>query len=419
LGLPNNALPVIVIGDQIHSNEDIFALEDELRATLDELLTSAETPIPTATDAPEPVQTPVPTNTATDATIHVAYVEKDGCDVCARASVVLEVIGAEYPAMQVQRFNNVADAEVIEAMGAHLDLPQSQRLVAPSVYVGSDVLVGEEITSDNLRAVIGHYQKDGAPAFWNDLSVEAGKASILQRFSSMGPLAVVVAALIDGVNPCAFATILFFVSYLAVTQRPRREMLLIGLSFTLGVFVAYLLMGLGAMSLMRLANQVHGLSIVLYGIMALGCFVLAGISINDYILARQGRLHDMRLNLPDALRERIKGRIRAASGAFIGAALVSGLLVSLLELACTGQVYLPTISFVVGLPGMRGAAILYLVLYNLVFVLPLLAVLLLAVYGVSATRFQEWFIKHAATSKLVMAVLFLLLGALLASQVLG
>jgi hypothetical protein len=48
------------------------------------------------------------------------------------------------------------------------------------------------------------------------------------------------------------------------------------------------------------------------------------------------------------------------------------LIVSVLELACTGQVYLPTISFVVGIPEMRASAIAYLVMYNLVFILPLL-----------------------------------------------
>jgi len=90
-----------------------------------------------------------------------------------------------------------------------------------------------------------------------------------------------------------------------------------------------------------------------------------------------------------------------------------------MELACTGQVYLPTISFVVGLPGMRARAVLYLLAYNIMFVVPLLAVLLLTVYGISAARFQDWFVKHAALSKLIMVALFLLLGGLLLVQLLS
>jgi len=121
--------------------------------------------------------------------------------------------------------------------------------------------------------------------------------------------------------------------------------------------------------------------------------------------------------LPEGLRERIKGRIRAASGAYVGAAFGSGLIVSLLELACTGQVYLPTISFMVSVPQMRGSAIGYLLLYNAAFIVPLVVVLLLAVYGVSAAHVQDWFVRNAARTKLLMAVLFAGLAGLLATQV--
>ncbi|MHB1294439.1 MAG: hypothetical protein ACYC4R_05530 [Anaerolineae bacterium] len=356
---------------------------------------------------------------ATMQPIHLAYVAKEGCSECARAGVVLEALQQEYPTLFVTRLDSVADAALAEAIGASLGLPEEERLVAPAFYVGSDALIGEEITSGNLRPLLDRYALSGAPAFWEDLDAGAGAGSIVERFQSMGPAAVVLAALIDGVNPCAFATILFFVSYLAVSRRRRSELLLTGLAFSAGVFLTYLLVGLGAMSLLRLANSIRVVGTVLYALMAASCFILAGISLYDYRLARAGNLKDMRLNLPEPLRERIKGRIRAASGALAGAAFVSGLLVSLLELACTGQVYLPTISFVVGLPQMRANAIAYLALYNVVFVLPLLAVLGLAVYGISAARFQEWFVRNAARAKLLMALLFLLLGALLASQVFG
>ncbi|MHB0856958.1 MAG: cytochrome c biogenesis CcdA family protein [Anaerolineae bacterium] len=351
--------------------------------------------------------------------IHLAYVEKQGCSACARASIVLEALQQEFPTLFVHHLDNVQDAALVEAMGNDLGLPQAKRLVAPAIYVGRDVLTDDQITSGNLRPLLAGYATSGAPAFWEELDPDAGQSSIVQRFQSMGPAAVVLAALIDGVNPCAFATILFFVSYLAVSRRRRNELILTGLAFTLGVFLTYLLVGLGAMSLLRLVSAIRVVGTGLYAVMAIGCFVLAALSLHDYRLARGGNLKGMRLNLPEHLRERIKGRIRATSGAFAGAAFVTGLLVSLLELACTGQVYLPTISFVVGIPQMRANAIGYLVLYNVVFVTPLLVVLGLAIYGISASRFQDWFVRHAAATKLIMAVLFLLLGALLVSQVLS
>jgi cytochrome c biogenesis protein CcdA len=419
-GVRNNPLPVIVLGDELLASDDIFALQDMLTERLEARLGPAASASALPTVAPTPVATPTASAALTPqgAALHVAYVEKDGCSNCARALLALQSVQPDYPGLVLHTLNDVRDADLVEAMGEYLGLPQERRLIAPSVFAGEQVLVGDEITTSSLRVLFDRYAATGAPAFWDDLDVEAGKTSIIARFKKMGPLAVVAAALLDGINPCAFATVLFFVSYLAVSRRGRREMLAVGLAFTLGVFVTYLAVGLGAMSLLKLASLVRIVGTVLYGLMALSCFVLAGMSAYDYVLARRGKLHEMSLNLPDRLRERIKGRIRAASGAFVGAAFGSGLMVSILELACTGQVYLPTISFVVGIPEMRASAVLYLVLYNVVFVLPLLVILLLAVYGVSASKFEAWFVKNVARTKLVMTVLFLILGGLLVAQLL-
>lgn len=419
-GKPNNPLPVILLNNELLASEDIFELQKMLSERLEAQLGSGSEPSAVASPtapASDTAPTAAPASTPAVASIHLVYVEKDGCSNCARAHVVLESLKAEYPSMVVRTLNDVRDADLVEAIGAHLGLPEAQRLIAPSIYVGQEALVADEITTTRLRGLLERYASTGAPAFWESLDSEAGKSSIVERFSRMGPLAVVLAGLIDGINPCAFATILFFISYLAISKRGRREMFAVGLAFTLGVFVTYLAVGLGALSLLKLVSTVRIVGLVLYSVMALTCLVLAGLSARDYVLARQGKLHDMSLNLPDKLRERIKGRIRAASHAFVGAAFVSGLMVSVLELACTGQVYLPTISFVAGIPELRGSAILYLVVYNLAFVLPLLVILVLAIYGTSTAKFEAWFVKNVARTKLVMTVLFLVLATLLIAQI--
>ncbi|NLD44740.1 MAG: hypothetical protein GX657_14740 [Chloroflexi bacterium] len=412
LGAKAPDIPVVVVGDRLLFDLDVERLGQAVREAIEATKAGggAAGQVPSATAA-------AAEGTPSAAAIHLAYVEKDGCSECDRARLVLEAVAAEVPSLVVTTLNNVRDASLVEAIGLYRHLPEAERLAAPSLYVGDAVLIGDEITTAHLRAALAPYLASGAGPFWEALETSAGRQSIVERFQSMGVVAVAAAALLDGINPCAFATILFFVSYLAVSRRPRRDLLFVGLAFTVGVFLTYLLVGLGAMRLLALASAVRIVGPILYGLLGAGCLVLAGLSLYDYVLARRGQLQDMRLNLPDALREKIKSRIRAASGAYIGAALVTGLMVSLLELACTGQVYLPTISFMVGVAEMRASAVGYLVLYNVVFVLPLLAVLLLAVYGVSAGRVQDWFVRHAASTKLLMAVLFLLLGGLLIAQV--
>jgi len=55
-------------------------------------------------------------------------------------------------------------------------------------------------------------------------------------------------------------------------------------------------------------------------------------------------------------------------------AAATGFLVSVLELACTGQIYLPTLIFISHVPELRANALIYLLVYNFMFVIPLIVV---------------------------------------------
>jgi len=92
------------------------------------------------------------------------------------------------------------------------------------------------------------------------------------------------------------------------------------------------------------------------------------------------------------------------------ASLVLGFGVSLVELACTGQVYLPTIIFVLGIPAWRTQASLALVIYNVMFIVPLVGVFLLVYYGTTSQQLTTWLARHTAKVKLGTAVVFLLLA---------
>ena len=91
-------------------------------------------------------------------------------------------------------------------------------------------------------------------------------------------------------------------------------------------------------------------------------------------------------------------------------AFLSGLVISLLELTCTGQIYLPTIIFVSSMPELRLRAIFYLVVYNLLFILPLVIVFILAYFGTTSKQLTGFLQKHAAAVKIGLGIIFLALG---------
>lgn len=95
------------------------------------------------------------------------------------------------------------------------------------------------------------------------------------------------------------------------------------------------------------------------------------------------------------------------------AAFAVGIVISLLESVCTGQVYLPTIVYVLKDRGLAARPLACLVLYNLMFIMPLLAVFGLVFAGMTSTRLLTFSKRHLALSKTLLALLFLGLGLLL------
>jgi cytochrome c biogenesis protein CcdA len=193
--------------------------------------------------------------------------------------------------------------------------------------------------------------------------------------------------------------------------------LAVGAAFVLGVFLTYLGVGVGMSRLLATLPFLSQMSRWVYGLTAVLCLILAAGSLHDWWQARRGKPEEMRLKLPARLRRWINRTIRRGAGmrAFVPVTFVTGVVISVIELACTGQVYLPTILFVLGMPEVQMQAGMYLVLYNLMFVLPLVVVFLLAYFGTSSQQLGLFIHRRAATIKLATAGLFVLLAGWLAA----
>ena len=286
----------------------------------------------------------------------------------------------------------------------------------PAVYAGGRLLTGAEAIRNDLGTLLDAQtpaRGDAAgPQDYNPLA----------QFRRFTPLAVIVAGLIDGINPCAFTVIVFFVSFLALQGFRKSRLFAVGAFFIAGVFITYLLIGvglfgffykLGAFWQLRVAFNwaIGGLSLVF------GC--AAVVDAAKFLKSRE--TDGMLLSLPKAVKDKIhcviglryRGTAREQSRTMARLAVtafVTGFLVSLLEAVCTGQMYLPTIVFVMKSTSLKLAAFGYLALYNLMFIVPLGAILVLAVMGMSSGQFTRFMQRHFLALKLSMAALFFFLG---------
>lgn len=388
-------------------------IEAELPGLIDDYLARGGVNLPSlealAGETPVPEESATPTPGAA-APIYMAYFEQSGCQECARTMYDLQVVQEQYPQLVVESFamEEAGNKALNEWLSEKYGVPEEKRLSTPMVFVGEDVLIGEEAILDNLLPAVGRYAAEGAPRTWEDFDPEAGEEGILARFQSLGALTVLGAGLIDGLNPCAFATLVFFVSYMAFTGRRGREVLFVGVAFTLGVFLTYLLVGVGLLKVVQSLGILSSLGRWVYLFTALLCAILAALTFRDLARARRGKPGEMTLKLPLPLRKRINKVIRegAQVRAFVGMAFVTGFLVSLIELACTGQVYLPTIVYVLSQPELAARAFLYLLLYCLMFVLPLVVVFVLSYLGTTSEQLGQFVNRHTASIKLLTGVIF-------------
>lgn len=439
-GVPaeQRGLPMVVVGTEVLVDEEVT--RERLRCLVGECLSSGGTSWPDVPGLDEvetglsedgvglnlpyegvqPCEPGEATACEAPASIWVAYFYETGCQECSRALYDIRYVESGFPQLVVEECNVQVDAQLAEWLGARLDVPEAQRLATPALFIGEDYLIGAEVTAEAVIDLAERYAASGSERLWADLDATQAEQGIISRFKSFGVLSVAFAGLVDGLNPCAFATLAFFVSYLALSGRQGREILAVGAAFTLGVFLAYLVVGLGFYKVLDLlGGLLTTLGRWMYGLTGLLCVVLAVFSFIDFLKARRGEIGDMTLNLPHALRKRINAVIRRGRGgqAFVVGSFATGVVVSFLELACTGQVYLPTIVFVVSQPGMRVRATGLLVLYNFLFILPLLVVFVLAYYGTGSWQLASFLHRRAATIKVGMTLLFTVLAAWLLSSV--
>ena len=347
-----------------------------------------------------------------DNPIYAAYFYQTGCQECSRVEADIEYVRAKYyPQLIVEKFNINKYADMAQWL---VDKTDVEDFHTPSIFVQDTFLIGEDqITAQTLRSLLSDFAENGAEKVWENYDAAEAQNAVVDNFKSLKPLTIVFAGLIDGLNPCAFATIIFFVSYLTLSGRKGKEILEVGAAFTLGVFLAYFFIGLGFYKILDLLGDLlTTLGRWVYGITALLCAGLAIFSFLDFLKARKGNIGDMSLNLPENLRKRINSVIRKGRNtqAYALGAFITGIIISFLELACTGQIYIPTIIFVSSIPELRGKATFFLFIYNFFFTIPLIIVFIMAYYGTTSKDLKDFFQRNAAKVKLGMTILFTVLA---------
>jgi len=271
-----------------------------------------------------------------------------------------------------------------------------------NAFVGTTHLAGGETIIAGFKEAVERELTGGG-------SATAGAKGEIDR---RGFLYLSVAALADGMNPCAFAAVVLLVSMLSAAGRSRREVLCIGASFAGAVYLTYFVIGVaffeGLSALSRNPSYLFVSDTIF--LLAFGlCGVCAILSLHDAIVGfRKEGDAPMLLQLPRSLKNRMRKGMRAGvhASSLVGGAFAAGVVVSVTEAACTGQVYFPVIAGLLRDSATRARGITMLAWYNFVFIVPLLVVFGAVLAGVGSVRIASVARRNLGWAKLALALVF-------------
>lgn len=276
-----------------------------------------------------------------------------------------------------------------DKMAGHGDLPTDYTVWAP----------GGTIQVYPLSTPVATYLA-GLPAAGTPGSGVAASPVAAARGGAAFALMVLGAGLLDGINPCAFAVLLLFVAFLFTLQRGRTDLLAFGFTYIGAIYLTYFGIGVGLLTVFQLGAP-HLVAKIGAGLM----IALGLVNIKDFFWYGVGPS----LSLPKiggAARDRWMRR------ATLPATAVVGFLVGICEFPCTGGIY-------VGILGLVAAqttfwnGLAYLAIYNVMFVLPLIALLLVIGNRRVVGQFSRWMVTHKRQLRLGQGVVMVAIGAII------
>jgi len=215
---------------------------------------------------------------------------------------------------------------------------------------------------------------------------------------------VLVSGFVNGMNPCVLAVLAYFIGVVSI-NRTRKEILKIGLLYVFSIYLVYLGIGVGLMRALLSSGYVDVVSKA-FGTLLIAVAIVGLLN----ILRRRSAFPKIprRLISPIAKRFSHSWIQRSATAA----ALLFGGVVAALEFPCTGGVYAAIIG-VLSLQRMNLTMTLFLLGYNLMFVLPLVILLILSYSIADSSLLRQMTERHKYLSRLISALLLLWLGVFL------
>lgn len=338
----------------------------------------------------------------------VIIIKSPGCTKCAVAERTLEKIGQTVP-LNVTGYYYYTDE-------GHRVIKQYNAKDVPAIIIGNRVINYRDYEGNNpklellILAALANRSSDIKPAISlprnesRNLSNKDGPGRNgldLQKLSIYTISAVLGAGLVAGFNPCLLGILVFLAASILSTSGKRRELVMMVVFFSLGIFTMYFLFGLGMQRLLQSEAIASAFRYVLTALL-----LVAGLSqVLDAVRLNQGKPSLFRTDWALKYFQAGVERRRFSSYFLIGA------LFSLVKAPCVGAIYLAILDLISARSYFEGAA--YLFFFNLGVILPIVILGSFLALGMSPEQVDSFRKDHRVGMRLFTGLMLLALVPLI------
>lgn len=292
--------------------------------------------------------------------------------------------------------NNPEHSKQFSVDSDRVNIPNDKLRLIPAIISDNHYIVGEDI--ENYETF-----KDFLKSSLDDDIIEPSQIDSRELILPIST--IIFSGLLDGFNPCAISMLIFFLTF--IKNSDKKRVLSIGLTFCVATFLTYLGLGLGLLKFSSIMINFRILTIIMYLITLLLVLTFLALNIHDLIQIKKHNYGNIKNQLPKPIKNKIHKllKINTESKMIYFVVFFTGVIISVMEFFCTGQVYLPSIVYMISLNLDLTYNIFLLVVYNLFFILPLIFIL----YLLAIKKWEDARVMSVVTNNLTLVKILLIL----------
>lgn len=341
------------------------------------------------------------------------YFYSSTCGSCSKVDVYLKDIERNYN-IEIKKLNilDLSNKELLNRYNEVYVVPELHEGMIPAIFFRDKYFIGERDIFENIEEEIHSENKAETKIISEG---EYGFNNEETAFKSMNVLSVILAGLINGLNPCSISMLLFFISLIKMR---KKHLIKIGLGFCVGKYITYLLLGTVLFNV--LSNiELGWISKLVKVIFLILIILLILLNLNDFIASKKESYDKIKLQLPTRLRKINHKIMKKISGinnikVMILISFLLGGAISVGEFLCTGQIYLATIVTILQTSSSYvNQALIYLAIYNIGLITPLVILVVLVYKGKEIFDISEAIRERMHIIKIINIILFIVFGIII------